>query len=163
MRACIHCVAVCCRVLQCVTATYIHTYKTHPRLWRACIYCVAVCCSVVHSVAVCGSVSQLLTCAQTQHILDHGGQASWCSVLQCVVATYIHTYSKHTRSWRANIVLQCVCSRCSVLQCVAVCCNVLQCVAVWYGCLYTHIQNTHQIMEGLIFSPVTFKGWRCSL
>ena len=63
-----HCVAVCCSVLQCVAGRYI------------VLPCVASCCSALQCAAVCCSVWQCVAgrCSVLQSV------AVLCSVLQCV-------------------------------------------------------------------------------
>ena len=60
---CLHCVTVCCSVLQCV----------------------AVCCSVLQCVAVCCSVLQCVAVCIRQGPRKHQCIAVCCNVLQCVV------------------------------------------------------------------------------
>ena len=128
----LHCVAVCCSVLQCVAE------------WCSVSQCVAVGCSVMTqnllhvglAVQVCWSVLgvcwSVLECADS-NVLDLGlagadvpalfpavPTLSSYSVLQYIVVCCSESQC-HT---------QCVAVCCSVLQCVAMCCNVLQCVAV---------------------------------
>ena len=116
----IHCVAVCCSVLQyvaaCCSASPWVTFTvsmgsedctlTHTRnvLVVCCsvLYCVAVCCSVLQCEAVCCSV------------LQHA--AVCCSVLQRVAESRMVSHSMYPLA---------VC--CSVLQRVAACYSLLQC------------------------------------
>jgi len=97
------CVAVRCRVLQCV-AVYCNSQGS-------------ACMQHLHDilgpcVAVCGSVLQCVAAVKGCALLETLARHRWhrcCSVLQCCA------------EW------------CSVLQCVAVCCSVLQCVAAVTG------------------------------
>ena len=74
----LQCVAVCCRVLQCVTCSslqnysfsYFFLYASHLRAVLKCVMCVVVYCSVLQWVAVYCNVLQCVTVR--------------CSALQCV-------------------------------------------------------------------------------
>ena len=92
----LHCVAVCCNVLQCVAET--RSVKTQVNQ-----QCVAVCRSVLQCVAVC--------CSVLQH------HDSCCSVLQCCCPSYQCVAVFHVAV--CCVVLQRVAACCSVLQYVA--------------------------------------------
>jgi len=106
----LQCVAVCCRVLQCVVR--------HPRLCHSSPQVV-----LQHGAACC-----VTTC---YCVLD-ACVAVRCSVLQCVVRRLCHFFLPRPRvcySVLQRVVLQRVTAFCMcVLRHVAVCCSVLQCV-----------------------------------
>jgi len=126
-----HCVVVCCSVLQCVVV-------------RSVLQCVAVRCSVSRCVALCGMLQYVAVCCSVLQCVAVRCTV-WCvtvccSVLWCVTlsADDAVTSSAYKYVWACHVAVCCsvlhrvvVC--CSVLQCVAVCCmycSVLQCVAV---------------------------------
>jgi len=94
----LQCVAVCCRVLQCVAPPAVsraNRARVTP-LGVGVLQCIAVCCSVLQCVAVCCSTC----CVMSQ-------PRESCTVGRRCVAVYYSVLS--------------------VLQRVAVCCCVLQC------------------------------------
>ena len=116
----LHCVAVCCSMLQHVYVTWlVHvTYSTFFKtLYCSVLQCVAVCCSVLQCVAVCWNVLQCVAVCCSTYM--------WCGSYKWHEAPFPRHYTAVCYS-----VLQCVAVCCSVLQCVAVCHSVLQCVAV---------------------------------
>ena len=123
------CVAVSCRVLQCVVVCCSDLeWRSRDEMTSTCmcvLQCVAVCCSVLQCVAVCWchlNVCVAVCCCGLQCV------RVCCSVLLCVAATL---YEWAETRW---LLLACVCCsvlRCSELQCVAVCwCHLDVCVAV---------------------------------
>ena len=101
----LHCVAVCCSMLQHVYVTWlVHvTYSTFFKtLYCSVLQCVAVCCSVLQCVAVCWNVLQ-------------------CVAVCCSTYMWCGSYKWHEAPFPRHYTAVCY----SVLQCVAVCCSVL--------------------------------------
>jgi len=94
-------VAACCRILQCVAASYSFVAVRCEDTGQIC--------SVLQRVAVCYIVLQ-------------------CATMCCRDIERFFTLLKYVAE--RSSALQCIAVRCSALQCVAVRCSALQCVAV---------------------------------
>jgi len=104
----VQCVAVCCRVLQCVVTqvsdvvlrcvavccSMLHCVVAHVSLlatWCCCVLqCFAACCSVLQCVAVCRP-AHILACEVALHVCR--------SVMQCLIS---HVSSRAT--WCCSVV-----------------------------------------------------------
>jgi len=119
----LHCVAVCCSVLQCV----------------------AVCCSVLQCVAVRCSQEYQAWCIVLQCVARRSARrgAVCGSVLQCVAVCCSVLQWDARRSARRGALCF------SVLQCVVVCCSVLQCVAVFCSESLAGIPGVAETLTGL--------------
>jgi len=113
------CVAVCCRVLQCVVTGCCSVLQCCVCVWQFMF------CSVLQYVAVCCSMllQGVVTCYKLHSaVYMYGGScgAVCCSVLQCVVAGCCSVLQRCVCRWYVMC--------CSILQSVAVCCSVLRMV-----------------------------------
>jgi len=100
--------------------------------------CVAWCCSVLRGVAVCYSVSQLVTALDRRHHVAGRCTPVCCMVLQCIAKCCSVSHG--------------VAVYCEVLQSVAWYCSVLRSVAVCYSVsqLVTEIDRRHHKAERCI-------------
>ena len=130
----LHCVAVCCSVLQCVAVCQLssetaveNVYLLHiPKCVVVCVKSVAVRCSVLQRVAVCCSVLRCAGVCCSVQVEQRDG------CLACLPFAYSQVCCS---------VLQCDVVCCSALQCVAIRCSVLQCVAACKLSSETAVEN----------------------
>jgi len=77
----LHCVIVCCSVLQCVAIRLVDIFKCQRAVRCSVLKWVAMCCIVLQCVAVCYSVLQCV--------------AVCCSILQCVAVRVVDILTHH--------------------------------------------------------------------